>query len=58
VGGHTVGGAAALGYVTGEGSVDAQYRHAGRYEINISGQRYTAAHLRATNDPSRQGVLS
>jgi 4-methylaminobutanoate oxidase (formaldehyde-forming) len=59
VGGHTVGGAVALGYAAGEGRADARYVQAGRYEITVSVQRYpAAAHLRAAYDPGRQRVLS
>jgi glycine cleavage system aminomethyltransferase T/glycine/D-amino acid oxidase-like deaminating enzyme len=57
--GHTVGGAVAQGYVADEGGVDEAFVRTGRYELEVSGQRYpAAAHLRAAYDPSRKRILT
>jgi glycine cleavage system aminomethyltransferase T len=57
--GHTVGGAIAMGYVANPDGVNAEFIKAGRYEININGQRYAAqAHLRAPYDPDRKRILA
>lgn len=56
--GHTVGGAIAMGYVKHTSVVTPEFIRAGRYEINIAGQRYLAkAYLRAPYDPERKKIL-
>jgi glycine cleavage system aminomethyltransferase T/glycine/D-amino acid oxidase-like deaminating enzyme len=56
--GHTVGGAIAMGYVNHAAGVTTEFVQSGRYEINISGQRYPAkAHLRAPYDAERKKIL-
>lgn len=57
--GHTVGGAIAMGYVHHSEGVDSNFIKAGRYEINISGERFPArAYLRAPYDPGRKRILA
>jgi 4-methylaminobutanoate oxidase (formaldehyde-forming) len=57
--GHTVGGAIAMGYVNHPDGVTPEFIKAGRYEININGQRVPAtAHLRAPYDPERKRILA
>jgi len=56
--GHTLGGAVAMGYVTHLGGVDAAFVKAGRYEIEVAGERFPAsAHLRSPYDPGRERIL-
>ena len=56
--GHTVGGAIAMGYVNHPTGVDEDFVKSGRYEINISGQRYAARpYLHAPYDPKRSRIL-
>jgi 4-methylaminobutanoate oxidase (formaldehyde-forming) len=56
--GHTVGGAIAMGYVNHAAGVTSEFVQSGRFEINVSGQRYPAkAHLRAPYDPERKKIL-
>jgi 4-methylaminobutanoate oxidase (formaldehyde-forming) len=57
--GHSVGGAIAMGYVNHSEGVDADFIKAGRYEINISGERFPArAYLRPPYDPGRKRILA
>jgi glycine cleavage system aminomethyltransferase T len=57
--GHTVGGAIAMGYVNHPDGVTPEFIKAGRYEININGERFPAtAHLRAPYDPERARILA
>jgi 4-methylaminobutanoate oxidase (formaldehyde-forming) len=57
--GHTVGGAVAMGYVNCAKGDTAPSVAAGRYEIDIAGQRYPArAYSRAPYDPERKKILS
>jgi len=56
--GHTVGGAIAMGYVNNPAGVDDDFVKSGRYEINISGQRFGAkAYLHAPYDAKRTHIL-
>lgn len=56
--GHSVGGGIAMGYVNCADGVTSDYLKAGRYEINVNGQRLAAtAHLRAPYDPERKRIL-
>lgn len=56
--GHTLGGAVAMGYVTHDQGVDAAFVQAGRYELEVAGERYAAsAHLRSPYDPGRERIL-
>jgi 4-methylaminobutanoate oxidase (formaldehyde-forming) len=55
--GHTVGGAIAMGYVNNAAGVNGEFIKTGRFEINITGQRYPAqAHLRPPYDPDRKRI--
>jgi 4-methylaminobutanoate oxidase (formaldehyde-forming) len=55
--GHTLGRAVAMGYVRPAGRVDGGFIEAGRYEIEIAGERVAArAHLRAPYDPRNERV--
>ena len=55
--GHTLGGAVGLGYVENAGGVDAAYVNAGRYEIEVAGERYPAkASLRPLYDPKSSRI--
>jgi 4-methylaminobutanoate oxidase (formaldehyde-forming) len=57
--GHTVGGAIAMGYVNCADGATAEILKAGRYEINVNGERQPATlHLRAPYDPERKRVLT
>jgi 4-methylaminobutanoate oxidase (formaldehyde-forming) len=57
--GHSVGGAIAMGYVNNATGATPQFIQSGRYEINVSGQRYPAkAFLRAPYDPERKKILA
>jgi sarcosine dehydrogenase len=57
--GHTVGGAIAMGYVNNPAGMNADFIKTGRYEINVSGQRFSArAYLRAPYDPERKRILA
>jgi 4-methylaminobutanoate oxidase (formaldehyde-forming) len=57
--GHTVGGAIAIGYVNNPAGVNADFIKSGRYEINVSGERFSArAYLRAPYDPERKRILA
>ncbi len=53
--GHTLGAAVGLGYLRNEGGVDAAFVSAGRYEIEIAGERVPArASLRPLYDPKSE----
>ncbi len=53
--GHTLGAAVGLGYLRNEGGVDADFVSAGRYEIEIAGERVPArASLRPLYDPKSE----
>ncbi len=53
--GHTLGCSVALGYVRDAAGVDAAYVTAGRYEIEVAGERYAArASLQPMYDPRSQ----
>jgi 4-methylaminobutanoate oxidase (formaldehyde-forming) len=55
--GHTLGRPVAMGYVRHAGRVDRGFIEAGRYEIEIAGERVAArAHLRAPYDPRNERV--
>lgn len=57
--GHTLGGAVAMGYVRGAERVTPDFVRAGRYEIEVAGERCTAqAHLRAPYDPQREKIFT
>jgi len=57
--GHTVGAAIGMGYVNNREGVDADFIKRGKYEINISGQRFSAqAFLRPPYDPGRKQILA
>jgi 4-methylaminobutanoate oxidase (formaldehyde-forming) len=57
--GHTVCGAIAMGYVNNPAGVNADFIKSGRFEINVSGQRFSArAYLRAPYDPERKRILA
>ena len=57
--GHAVGGAVAMGYVTNPAGVNADFIKSGRFEINVSGERFSArAYLRAPYDPERKRILA
>jgi 4-methylaminobutanoate oxidase (formaldehyde-forming) len=57
--GHSVGGAIAMGYVNHPAGAASDFFKTGRYEINISGQRFPArAHLRSPYDPGRKRILA
>jgi len=48
-----------MGYVNNPAGVNADFIRAGRYEINVSGERFSArAHLRAPYDPDRKRILA
>ena len=51
--GHTLGGSVGLGYVRSTGAVSAAWIEAGRFEIDVGGERIPArASLRAMHDPT------
>ncbi len=55
--GHTLGAAVGLGYVSDPGGVDAAFVRAGRYEIEVAGERIPAkASLRPLYDPKSEKV--
>jgi 4-methylaminobutanoate oxidase (formaldehyde-forming) len=57
--GHSVGGAIAMAYVNNASGVTPDFIRAGRYEINIAGERYAVTpHLRAPYDPERKRILA
>ena len=57
--GHTLGGAVALGHVSNQAGVSAEYVLKGRYEIDLGGVRYAAkAALRPMYDPKNERVRS
>ena len=58
--GHTVGRPVALGIVTrADGAADKAWIEAGRYEIDLAGERYAATvSLRAPYDPEGSRVRS
>jgi len=57
--GHSVGAAIAMGYVNQPADAGADFIKNGRYEINISGERFPArAHLGAPYDPGRKRILA
>jgi 4-methylaminobutanoate oxidase (formaldehyde-forming) len=57
--GHTVGGAIAMGYVNNPAGVNADFIKSGRFEINVSGERFSArAYLRPPYDPERKRILA
>jgi sarcosine dehydrogenase len=57
--GHTVGGAVAMGYVNNTSGVTSDFVKSGRFEINVSGERFSArAYLRAPYDPERKRILA
>ncbi len=56
---HSVDGAIAIGYVNNAAGVTTEFIQSGRFEIDVSGRRYSAApHLRAPYDPERKKILS
>jgi 4-methylaminobutanoate oxidase (formaldehyde-forming) len=56
--GHTVGGGIAMGYVNNSAGANADFIKSGRFEINVSGERFSArAYLRAPYDPERKRIL-
>ena len=55
--GHSLGRAIGLGYVNHAGGVDSDFIKAGRYEIEIAGERFPAkASLRPLYDPAAERV--
>jgi sarcosine dehydrogenase len=57
--GHSVGGAVAMGYVNNSTGVNSDFIKSGRFEINVSGERFSArAYLRAPYDPERKRILA
>lgn len=57
--GHTVGGAIAMGYVNNPAGVNSDYIKSGHFEINVSGERFSArAYLRPPYDPERKRILA
>jgi 4-methylaminobutanoate oxidase (formaldehyde-forming) len=57
--GHTVGGAIAMGYVNNSAGVNSEFIKSGRFEINVSGERFAArAYVRAPYDPDRKRILA
>jgi 4-methylaminobutanoate oxidase (formaldehyde-forming) len=57
--GHTVGAAVAMGYVNNSAGVNSDFIKSGRFEINVSGERFSArAYLRAPYDPERKRILA
>jgi 4-methylaminobutanoate oxidase (formaldehyde-forming) len=57
--GHTVGGAVAMGYVNNSAGVNSEFIKSGRFEINVSGERFSAlAYLRSPYDPERIRILA
>lgn len=53
--GHTLGGSIGLGYVYDDGEIDADYINAGRFEIEVGGDKIPAkASLTAMYDPKAQ----
>ncbi len=57
--GHTIGAAVAMGYVNNATGVNSDFIKSGRFEINISGERFSArAYLRAPYDPERKRILA
>ncbi len=55
--GHALGRAIGLGYVRDAGGVDAEFIKAGRYEIEVAGERFPAtASLRPMYDPASARV--
>jgi glycine cleavage system aminomethyltransferase T len=57
--GHSVGGAVAMGYVNNSAGVNSDYIKSGRFEINVSGERFSArAYLRPPYDPERKRILA
>jgi len=57
--GHSVGGAIAMGYVNDPDGVNSEFIKSGRFEINVSGERFPArAYLRAPYDPDRKRILA
>ena len=56
--GHSLGGAIAMGYVNNAAGVTTDFIQSGRFEIDVSGRRYSATpHLRAPYDPERKKIL-
>ncbi len=57
--GHTLGRAVGMGYVRHDEPIDRAWIEAGRYEIDIAGERFRAtAHLRPPLDPAGARVRS
>lgn len=55
--GHTLGASVALGYVSNEEGINADFIKSGRYEIEIAGKRYAAqVSLRPLYDPTSEQV--
>ena len=55
--GHTLGRPLGMGYVSGDGEVDAEFISSGTYEIEIAGRRYPAtASLRPFYDPKSERI--
>jgi 4-methylaminobutanoate oxidase (formaldehyde-forming) len=56
--GHSAGGSVALGYVGASEPISRAWLRAGRYEIDVAGERVPAtAHLRAPYDPERSRMV-
>lgn len=57
--GHTLGRSVAMGYINHSATVTPDFLQAGRYEINVNGERHAASvHLRPPYDPERRRILS
>jgi 4-methylaminobutanoate oxidase (formaldehyde-forming) len=56
--GHTLGAAVGMGYVKYQEGITPEFINEGRYEINISGKRFSATpHVKAPFDPERKKIL-
>jgi 4-methylaminobutanoate oxidase (formaldehyde-forming) len=57
--GHAIGAAVAMGYVNNSAGVNSDFIKSGRFEINVSGERFPAGtYLRAPYDPERKRILA
>ena len=56
--GHSVGAAIGMGYVNHPDGIDPQFIQRGKFEINISGERFAVKpYLRPPYDPGRKKIL-
>ncbi|MFV2003227.1 MAG: glycine cleavage T C-terminal barrel domain-containing protein, partial [Paracoccaceae bacterium] len=55
--GHSIGKSIGLGYIRDAGGVDADYVRAGRYELEVAGERVPCSvHLAPLHDPKMKNV--